>query len=853
MRICKKPLILFSLFALCAVLITSCSDDLISKYNSLPLDIPHGMGYLSISIEGDGARANVPNKPVPDSYKLVFTPVPGGTAIEINRLSSEISSPLYLVPGEYALSVEAFVSGALVARGNPASNVIITAGSGTNCTVTLKAIIGTAGTQGTFNWNISFPSDVASAQMTVKPVNVSHDLKTTGTGNMTLNTGYYNIEIVLERANAKTIKHMEIIHIYENLVTSFVFAFTEDHFNITSYTLFLYYNDGVTPTLSQSIYHGGKYTKPLDPVITPGAGLYLGTPFYTFEGWYLDGFDNVPWNFNDYTFIGDTSLNARWSTTNVDLTSSSGGNYIEKAFNYANANASAGAYTLLVGSNESSATISVTASAFNLTIRAVDGASTYELNGMISVVNGRLMLGSNIYIPPSSDNFLIVSPNASLIMSGNAQAGIIVLDSIDTNTAFVSVSENFSGEAGINLRGSGNIDALRTLWNNKPVIKGLNDYSLTGYDVGRFALRDFIPAIGLTTAAITATHLLELDSGANAIVLREKPKVTVSANGGAAVNYSNLTEALASITAAGNYTVRLYENQQIAPRTITRNITLIAGDSAVPVSINLSSNGSMFTVSNGAVLTLDNGIALNGRNSNNASLVTVNTTGILNMKAGSKIRVNYNTSGDGGGVSLIGGTMNMETGSEIIGNTAGDFGGGVFVNGGLLNMNGGSISTNSAFYGGGGIFVENNGKLIMESDSIISDNEASMAGGVFIEDSVFQMKGGSIVNNIALDYSAGVDVFNSNFIIGGNAIIKNNKIYGTNSNLVLDISQFITLGNGASDVPAPQAGMEVWVQTTRSDGVIVNSGAAASHAQYFRADENGGVIAHEGVQLKIVN
>ena len=72
--------------------------------------------------------------------------------------------------------------------------------------------------------------------------------------------------------------------------------------------------------------------------------------------------------------------------------------------------------------------------------------------------------------------------------------------------------------------------------------------------------------------------------------------------------------------------------------------------------------------------------------------------------------------------------------------------------------------------------------------------------------------------------------------LGGATVITGNTGIGnTNSNVYLENHAYIEL---STDTP-PASGMNVGIQTATPDGVIVNSGANANHAQYFRADEPG--------------
>ena len=230
--------------------------------------------------------------------------------------------------------------------------------------------------------------------------------------------------------------------------------------------------------------------------------------------------------------------------------------------------------------------------------------------------------------------------------------------------------------------------------------------------------------------------------------------------------YATLKEALDVITSAGTYTVRIGANQSLAPYTISgtgKDITLKAN--SLPIEVQLSSNGSLFTVNSGASLTLDNGVTLRGRNAtangadNTISLLQVNAGGSLVMKTGSLIT--GNTSWHyGGGVYITGsGASFTMQGGEISLNTTDDRGGGVVVSdGATFTMQNGEISRNivssfSTYVGGGGVIIEGPGTTFTMQSGKITGNTASSSssaaggGGVYIDGATFTMQGGEISAN----------------------------------------------------------------------------------------------------------
>ncbi|MCL2066294.1 MAG: hypothetical protein FWG99_02365 [Treponema sp.] len=169
-------------------------------------------------------------------------------------------------------------------------------------------------------------------------------------------------------------------------------------------------------------------------------------------------------------------------------------------------------------------------------------------------------------------------------------------------------------------------------------------------------------------------------------------KVWVSIDSMQDIPFIDLESALASITTAGVYTVRIGADQPLFSYTgifsTGTNITLTANDESI--TITLSGEGNLFTVNNGVSLTLEDGVLLHGCENNDTSLIYIEDGGTFTMNGG-EIYGNGNITGNGGGVYVASGTFNM-TGGEIYGNMAAGNGGGVYVaDGGTFIKNGGTI------------------------------------------------------------------------------------------------------------------------------------------------------------------
>jgi uncharacterized repeat protein (TIGR02543 family) len=207
----------------------------------------------------------------------------------------------------------------------------------------------------------------------------------------------------------------------------------------------------------------------------------------------------------------------------------------------------------------------------------------------------------------------------------------------------------------------------------------------------------------------------------------------------------SLAESLAwiSINAeeGGAYTITLISDEDIAPMELSyegKKVDIVLTGGMVERTVDLGHSGSVFIVKSGVTLKLGSNITLRGRSDNTSALVQVDSGGTLEMQTGSKIRGNT-SSGNGGGVLINGGTLAMN-GGEISGNTAGESGGGVYVYDGTFIMSGGEISSNTA-NSGGGVYV---------------------AGGAFTKESggvIYGPDAGDALKNSASGYSAGHAVY----------------------------------------------------------------------------------------------
>ena len=280
------------------------------------------------------------------------------------------------------------------------------------------------------------------------------------------------------------------------------------------------------------------------------------------------------------------------------------------------------------------------------------------------------------------------------------------------------------------------------------------------------------------------------------------------------------------------YTIVVLANESMGPRTINlySSVNVILNSGTTERTISLNSNGSLFTI-RGGTLTLGNNITLQGRSSNNASLVLLNG-GNLVMNTGSKIVNNAIIRSDeyiaqGGGVYSLSGTFTMNGGtisgnrvqinrSSGYSNSVGARGGGVHVVGRFI-MNGGTITNNTAYSeyfecAGGGVYVDTDGSFTLTNGTISNNYAESKAvvtnpyaygGGVAVwGNGILTMQGGTISGNNATT-SAGL--LTTTYAYGGGIYVRNDKFTKTGGTIHGAYETTTSLRNTAKDTSSGHA------------------------------------------------
>lgn len=249
----------------------------------------------------------------------------------------------------------------------------------------------------------------------------------------------------------------------------------------------------------------------------------------------------------------------------------------------------------------------------------------------------------------------------------------------------------------------------------------------------------------------------------------------------------------ANAVGGGDYLIVINRNETVVPQALEFDgrdgITVRLLGIGTGITVSLSEPGNLFTIPPGVTLILEN-VTLRGRDDNDSSLVGV-WGGTLIMETGSRITGNTRNPGSGAGVIIgDGGRFYMNDG-KISGNHSRYVGwaggGGVNIwSGGTFTMNGGVIYGNTVDrlpnpeggIGTAGGGVRTYGTFTMTGGKV-SGNTARAGSGVYVGNGgIFTMTGGEISDNTAPDdgqWSTGGGVRATR---GGNFVMYGGNIFG---------------------------------------------------------------------------
>ena len=200
----------------------------------------------------------------------------------------------------------------------------------------------------------------------------------------------------------------------------------------------------------------------------------------------------------------------------------------------------------------------------------------------------------------------------------------------------------------------------------------------------------------------------------------------------------------------GGYMIELVN----ASASLTLSNVVIDGAEYTVEATHAAETDSIIKAANGGTIVLKSGAVLqNNKAAQFGSSILANNGVNITMEDGAIIRNNTNRNYElGGGILIANGSTFTMNGGEISGNTA-NGGGGVAIIGSTMVMNDGTISNNSTYRTSGqgsygaGVYVADYANS-SGGDTVFTAKPAS-----------FEMNGGKITGNTALDYGGGVLTF----------------------------------------------------------------------------------------------
>ena len=293
----------------------------------------------------------------------------------------------------------------------------------------------------------------------------------------------------------------------------------------------------------------------------------------------------------------------------------------------------------------------------------------------------------------------------------------------------------------------------------------------------------------------------------------------------------------------GGYMIELVS----ASASLTLSNIVIDGAECTVDATHAAETDSIIKAANGGTIVLNSGAILqNNKAMQFGSGILANNRVNITMEDGAIIRNNTNRNYELGGGILIGnGSTFTMNGGEISGNTA-NGGGGVAIIGSTMVMNGGTISNNSTYKTSGqgsygaGVYVADYANA-SGGDTLFTATPAS-----------FEMNGGSICDNTALDYGGGVLTFpqqSKKITINiNNGEISGNKVTKGSGGAVaafFDDTELNIKGGTLTGNSAYQFGGGVFLYQATN---VTISGGTISENKALRG--GGGVCLREGSAVK---
>ena len=277
----------------------------------------------SFSLVIDGVRAGRTIMPEIQETELVaytltfFTETIDDSAVIVNKTADDLSDPVMLDAGTWNLLVTAYLDAERTkpaAQGSLSAIAIVSDEEATG-SVTLSQITAAGGGQGTFSWDIDYPSEVTNARMSITRLSGNNETPVDtwffagGTestkqvdkeASLSLNAGYYRVVFTLINNDNKSVGWSEILHIYDGMDSAFSYEFTSNQFLYVIYTVTFNSNSG-SSVPSQPVYLNTAAVRPTNPTRSG----------YNFTGWYSNSVLTTLYDFSALV-TGNITLYAGW-------------------------------------------------------------------------------------------------------------------------------------------------------------------------------------------------------------------------------------------------------------------------------------------------------------------------------------------------------------------------------------------------------------------------------------------------------------------------------------------------------------------------------------------------------------
>lgn len=200
----------------------------------------------------------------------------------------------------------------------------------------------------------------------------------------------------------------------------------------------------------------------------------------------------------------------------------------------------------------------------------------------------------------------------------------------------------------------------------------------------------------------------------------------------------------------GGYMIELKD----ASASLTLKNVVIDGAEYSVAATHAAETDSIIKAASGGTIELKSGAILENNKADQFGSGILASNGVkITMEDGAVIRNNTNRNYElGGGIMIGNGSTFTMNGGEISGNTA-NGGGGVAIIGSTMVMNGGTISNNSTY--------KTSGQGSYGAGVYVADYANASGGDILFTPTPasFEMNGGKITGNTALDYGGGVLTF----------------------------------------------------------------------------------------------